>query len=62
MIYTAFPLPYLDLLAISIEALAYQAVAYNLPIGCRHKKKRSQGGRENQRAGFINEIIPVSTV
>jgi hypothetical protein len=26
------------------------------------KNKRRKGGRENQRAGFIHEIIPVSTV
>lgn len=27
-----------------------------------HKKKRRKGCGENQGAGFINEIIPVSTV
>jgi hypothetical protein len=27
-----------------------------------YKKKRRKGGSENQGAGFISEIIPVSTV
>jgi hypothetical protein len=29
---------------------------------CQAKKKRRKGGRENQLAGLIHEIIPVSTV
>jgi hypothetical protein len=38
------------------------AVSLYIVIWDKGKKKRREGGRENQRTGFINEIIPVSTV